>query len=83
MRIISVRQIKPIQLDEGGFKFPMGLHTRIELDKKSKASKKLHTLSYQFDLRHYGNIGDCCEYLSNEQLFELEEKGMIEIKRSK
>ncbi|RZJ91587.1 MAG: hypothetical protein EOO20_04695 [Chryseobacterium sp.] len=82
MKILSVKQLKPIQTSEGAFVFPMGIHTKIELDTKSPSAKKCHQLTYQSDLRHYGNVGDYCSYLNNDQLLALEAKGMIEIKKA-
>lgn len=82
MRILSVKQLKDIQLNQESFIFPLGLNTKIILDKKRPSNKKEHQLVYQQDLRSYGSIGDCCNYLSNKELLDLEKKGMIEIRKS-
>ena len=78
MRIKSVRQIKPIQVREGGFIYPMSSSTRIILDKVRHSTKKIHDLVYQQGSQ-YGMVGDCCDYLNNDELLALEEKGMIVI----
>lgn len=84
MRILKVIQLKPIQINENGFVFPLSpLHTKIELDKKGKSDRKQHQITYQMDPRHYGNVGDCCDYMDNQKLLELEEKGMIRIVKAK
>ncbi len=81
MRILEVKQLKPIQVSEGSFIFPISFQTKIILDKKSPSSKKEHQLIYQQG-RQYGEVGDCCNYLSNDELLQLEEKGMISIRKS-
>lgn len=83
MRILSVKQLTAIQMTENSFVFPLSLGTKITLDKKNPSNRKEHQLTYQSDLRYYGNVGDCCNYLSNDDLLNLEEKGMIEIRKSK
>ncbi len=82
MRILSVKQLKPIQVRDGGFIFPLSSSTKIILDRKGKKDRKTHELIYQSNPRYYGNVGDCCEYLNNDELLALEEKGMIEIKKA-
>lgn len=77
-RILSVRQIKPIQINENGFVYPLNCCTKIELDKKSPSNKKEHQIVYQQG-RQYGSVGDCCTSVNNDELFELEAKGMIKI----
>lgn len=81
MKILAVTQLKPIQVRDGGFLFPLNPMTRIVLDKKSPSHKKEHQLIFQQG-SNYGSVGDCCNYLSNEDLFTLERKGMISIKKS-
>lgn len=81
MRIVSVRQLKPIQLEEGRFVFPLNSCTKIILDKKRPSNKKIHELLHQQG-SHYGTVGDCCTYLSNDELLSLEAKGMIAIKKA-
>lgn len=81
MRILSVTQLKPIQLGEGRFIYPHNSRTKINLDRKRPSNKKEHQLIYQQG-PNYGTVGDCCNYLSNEELLELEAKGMISIKKS-
>lgn len=82
MKIISVTQLKAIQLREDSFVFPISCQTRLILDKKSPSNKKEHQLIYQQGSK-YGAVGDCCAYLSNEQLLDLESKGMIKIDKRK
>jgi hypothetical protein len=82
MRILEVTQLKPIQLAPDGFVFPLSRQTKIILDKKSPAPKKLHELTFQQGA-YFGEVGDCCSYLSNDELFELEEKGMLRIRKTK
>lgn len=82
MRILSVKQKKPIQRSENGFVFPLSSQTKINLDKKNPSRRKEHQLIFQQG-RQYGAVGDCCNYLDNDELLSLEEKGMIEIKKSK
>lgn len=82
MRILSVKQKKPIQCSENSFIFPLTFQTKIILDKKNLSNKKEHQLLFQ-QRSQYGTVGDCCNYLDNEELLALEEKGMIEIKKSK
>lgn len=82
MKILSVKQLKAIQLSEGRFIFPATCQTRLILDKKSPSNKKEHQLIYQQGSQ-YGSVGDCCAYLSNEDLLKLEAKGMIKILKSR
>jgi len=81
MRILSVKQLKPIQVDEDSFVFPLGSTTKIILDKTGPSINKTHQLLYQQG-SHFGSVGDCCKYLDNSQLLHLENKGMIEIKKA-
>jgi hypothetical protein len=81
MRILSVRQLKPIVAFGGGNVFPLTHQTKIILDKKSPASRKTHQLIFQQG-SHYGTVGDFCTYLSNKDLLELEAKGVISIKKA-
>lgn len=80
MRILTVVQIKPIQLREGGFTYPLNSNTKIILDRKSPSNKKMHELVYQQGV-YYGSVGDCSDCLSNDDLLELEAKGMIKVKK--
>lgn len=82
MRILSVRQLGPITLKEGGFTYPLGPCTKLVLDKKSRTKNKQHELLYQQG-PYYGTVGDRCAYLNNDDLFALEAKGMISIKKTK
>ena len=81
MRILGVTQLKAIQVREDSFSFPISCQTRLILDKKSPSKKKEHQLIYQQGTR-YGQVGDCCTYLSNDDLLKLEEKGMIKINKT-
>lgn len=82
MKILNVKQIKPIQLGEGRFVYPLSPKTRLILDKKKPSNKKEHQLIYQQG-SHYGTVGDCCNYLNNNDLLELEAKGMILIDKAR
>lgn len=57
--------------------FPMG--TRIILDKKKPYAKKLHQITWQSG-PYYGSVGDMTDYISHEELLELEHQGAIMIK---
>lgn len=81
MKILEVKQLKAIQVESGGFIFPISSQTSLILDKKSPANRKEHQLIYQQGSQ-YGEVGDRCTYLNNKQLLELEEKGMIKIKKA-
>lgn len=41
-----------------------------------------HQLYYQQG-RSYGQVGDCCEYITHETLMELQETGYVRIVRGK
>ena len=82
MKILEVTQLKAIQLREGSFIFPISCQTKLILDKKSPSAKKEHQLIYQQGV-NYGSVGDCCTYLTNDDLLKLEEKGMIKIKKTR
>lgn len=82
MRILSVTQLKPLKVYGSDFSFPVSCQTRLVLDKKNPANKKEHQFIYQQGSQ-YGTVGDCCVYLSNDDLFLLEEKGLISIKKTK
>ncbi len=56
--------------------FPMG--TRIILDKKKPADKKLHQVTWQSGPK-YGSVGDMTDYISHTELLQLEEQGAIKI----
>lgn len=79
MRILSVRQIKPIIL-KSGTEFPLDRRTKIILDKKSPSHRKEHRLVFQQG-PCYGSVGDCCKYLDNNELLELEKAGFLSIKK--
>jgi len=81
MKILSVTQLKAIQFD-GIEPFPLSSQTRIILDKKNPSHRKEHQLLFQ-QSKCYGSIGDMCKYLDNFELFELEKKGFISIKKTK
>lgn len=79
MRILSVRQLKPISLN--GMEYPLDWRTKITLDKKSPSHRKEHQLLFQQG-PCYGSIGDCCKYLDNIELLELEKAGFLSIKKA-
>jgi len=78
-RIIkNANQEREIILNNG-VKYPFDLRcVRIDLDKKSKKEDKQHAVIYQTG-RYYGRTGDKCYYISHDELFELEEKGMVSL----
>lgn len=79
MKILSVTQLKNIEIN--GSIFPMGPKTKFNLDKKTPSNKKEHCLFFQQG-PYYGEVGDICTYLNNEDLLDLENKGLIEIKKT-
>jgi len=81
MRILGVKQIKPIDFGNGSTVFPLSSKTKIVLDKKSPSNRKEHQLIYQQGPQ-YGSVGDCCKYLDNFELLELESKGFITIRKT-
>lgn len=81
MKILGATQIKEIQVTDDSFIFPIGSDTKLILDKKGPSNKKEHQLIYQQGSQ-YGQVGDYCTYLTNDELFELEQKGMIKIRKS-
>jgi hypothetical protein len=75
-RIKSARQLKPIKTRSFSSLFPIG--SRITLDKKNVIAKKEHQILWQSGA-YYGEVGDMCDYVSHEELFELHEKGYIRL----
>lgn len=75
--VVSVTILKDIEL-ANGLRYALCPQVSIILDKKRKSDSKIHELIYQQGA-NYGTIGDRCTYLSHDELFELEEKGMIKI----
>ena len=80
MKILSVTQLKPITI--WNTTFPLNSKTRIILDKKNPSHRKEHQLIFQ-QSAYYGEVGDCCKYLDNFELLDLEAKGFISIKKAK
>lgn len=76
-KVKKVTQLKEIILEDG-IKFPLNNNVKIILDKKNIIAKKEHCLIFQQG-RFYGTVGDYCHYLYHNELFELEEKGMVKI----
>lgn len=72
-RLTSAQVIKPIARPG---RFTFSVTSKIELDKKNPISKKEHQLIHQQG-SHYGTVGDCCEYLTHEQLFDLAKQGFV------
>ena len=54
--------------------------SRLEYDAKSPTTKKLHMLTYQQG-PHYGQVGDQCDYLTHDELLELERRNVVRIHR--
>ncbi|WP_428663426.1 hypothetical protein [Runella sp.] len=80
MRILKVRQLKPITL--GGFVFPVNCCVLIDLDKVKPVAKKEHQIVYQQG-RTFGTVGDYCMSFNHDKLLEMEKNGLVEITRSK
>lgn len=76
-KVRSVKQLKEITLRNGN-KYPFSPLVHIDLDKKSRVSSKCHQIYLQQG-RCYGTVGDRCDTISHEELFELEDNGMISI----
>jgi hypothetical protein len=79
MRIKSIIQVKPISFGDNSFVFPVTCQTKFILDKKNRSDKKEHQLIYQQG-RTYGMVGDRCRYLTNDELVDLEQRGLIIIR---
>lgn len=75
--MVKVVILRDIQLHPDGHVFTKKC-SRIEYDAKKPILKKLHQLVHQQGER-YGTVGDCCEYLTHDQLRKLEESGHIRI----
>lgn len=73
----TVTILRDIQLRENSFVFYRRT-ARIEYDSQSPRNKKLHQLIFQQG-DHYGNVGDCCDYLTHDQLLDLERAGFVRI----
>jgi hypothetical protein len=52
----------------------------IRYDAKSPKATKIHQLIHQQGDR-YGEVGDCCEYLTHAELLDLEAGGYVQIVR--
>ncbi|HKS28949.1 MAG TPA: hypothetical protein VJS44_14075 [Pyrinomonadaceae bacterium] len=52
--------------------------SQLVYDNRSPRDKKQHQLLFQQGDR-YGTVGDCCDYISHEQLLELEQQGFVRI----
>jgi hypothetical protein len=77
--MISVEILKDIRRPH--FTNPFFARTaRIKYDAKAPRAKKQHALVFQQG-NHYGLVGDCCDYLSHEELLELEREGAVRITR--
>ncbi len=63
----------------GDSRFPKG-KSRIEYDSYHEKSRKLHQLIYQQG-PNYGAVGDCCAYLSHEELQRLIDDGAVALMR--
>jgi len=56
--------------------FPMG--AKIILDKKKPTAKKLHQITWQSG-PYYGSVGDMTDYISHDELLQLDQQGSIKI----
>jgi hypothetical protein len=79
MKIKSVTVLKDIQLTADSFLYLNNGRTEVIVD-KSRSKYKEHQLIYQQGVS-YGTVGDCCNYLDDEDLRVLEERGLIQITR--
>lgn len=79
MKIKSVTVLKDIRLTEGSFLYLNNGRTRIVVD-RSRSKYKEHELIYQQG-QSYGTVGDCCNYLDDDDLEALEQRGLIQIER--
>jgi hypothetical protein len=73
----TVTILKDIQMRANGHVF----HRRsseINYDSRLPRDKKLHQLLFQQG-DYYGEVGDCCEYITHELLLELERGGFVRI----
>lgn len=78
-KIKSIIQLKEI-VTPCGMTFFKAPSVKIIPD-NSRAKRKTHQIIYQQNPRQYGMVGDMCDYVSDAELAELEEKGMIKIVR--
>lgn len=77
IRVQILRDIK-----RPDYRLPFYAHTvRIEYDAKAPRARKTHQLIYQQG-PCYGTVGDCCDYLTHDELLELERQGFVRISRS-
>jgi hypothetical protein len=77
-RLSTVYQLKPFHTKTFTTSwFPMG--TKIILDKKKPYAKKLHQITWQSG-PYYGSVGDMTDYISHEELLELEKQGVLKIR---
>lgn len=74
---VQVQLLKDIELPRHRKPFYRRL-SRIEYDAKAPRAKKIHQLISQQG-PCYGSVGDSCEYLTHDQLLQLERDGFIRI----
>lgn len=73
----AITILKDIQLRPNGQVF-YRRSSRIDYDSKRPVDKKLHALIYQQGDR-YGEVGDCCEYLTHAELLNLARTGFVRL----
>lgn len=76
-RLSNAIQLKPFHTKSFRTSwFPMG--TKIILDKERPVAKKLHQITWQSG-PYYGSVGDMTDYISQDELIELDKQGVIKI----
>jgi len=76
--MLGIRQLKAIQKNKGSFVYPVSKNTRVDLDTSYPIKNRRHDLVYQQG-KYYGEVGDCCDYLTDADLLRLQAEGVIEI----
>ena len=75
-KINKVTVLKPIPIK--GIERPMPVFSRIELDKSYPVAKREHQVIFQQGA-YYGEVGDRCYYISQEELLKLEADGIVRL----
>jgi hypothetical protein len=73
----TVTILKDIQMQPNAHIFRRR-SSELNYDSKLPRAKKLHQLLFQQG-DYYGEVGDCCEYITHEQLLELERTDFVRI----
>jgi len=75
--MIVITILKDIQLRKGGHVYTRKV-SALKYDANRAKAAKRHQLLYQQG-EQYGTVGDCCDYLTHDQLLQLEADGYIHI----